>query len=265
MSDNQWAAIMKGDESYAGSSSYYALKEIIEDLFGFKNFLPTHQGRAAENVLFSALIKEGDVVPGNSHFDTTKGHIEYRKAKAIDCTIDEAFVTESEYPFKGNVDLEKLEKVLQSGKSIPLIVMTVTCNTSGGQPVSMENLKGVKALAEKYNTHVLFDSARFAENAYFIKAREEKYKDYTIKEIVREMYSYADAMTMSSKKDGIVNIGGFLAMHSKEWFDQATTFNIMFEGFVTYGGNGWSRHECFSSWLGRSNQLRLLAFTYCTS
>lgn len=236
MSDNQWAAIMKGDESYAGSSSYYHLKEAIQSLFGFEYFLPTHQGRAAENVLFSALIKAGDQVPGNSHFDTTKGHIEFRKAKAVDCTIDEAFVTENEHPFKGNVDLEKLENVLKSGANVPLIVMTLTCNTSGGQPVSMENLKQVKKLAEKYNTSVLFDSARFAENAWFIKTREPNYKELTIKEIVREMYSYADAMTMSSKKDGIVNIGGFIAMRDKEWFDKATTFNIMFEGFVTYGG-----------------------------
>ncbi len=236
MSDKQWGAIMTGDESYAGSSSYYNLKEVIHSLFGFEYFLPTHQGRAAENVLFSALIKEGDVVPGNSHFDTTKGHIEFRKARAIDCTIDEAFDTENDFPFKGDVDLEKLEKVLKTGANIPLIIMTVTCNTSGGQPVSMENLKQVKLLAEKYGTFVLFDSARFAENAWFIRAREKGYQNKSIKEIVNEMYSYADGMTMSSKKDGIVNIGGFLAMSSKEWFDKATTFNIMFEGFVTYGG-----------------------------
>ncbi len=236
MSDNQWAAIMQGDESYAGSSSYYHLKEVIKDLFGFEYFLPAHQGRAAENVLFSTLLKEGDVVPGNSHFDTTKGHIEFRKARAIDCTIDEAFNTESDYPFKGNVDLEKLEEVLKSEVNIPLIVMTLTCNTSGGQPVSMGNLKQVKALAKKYGTTVLFDSARFAENAWFIKKREPEYADKSIKDIVREMYSYADGMTMSSKKDGIVNIGGFLAMSSKDLFEKATTFNIMFEGFVTYGG-----------------------------
>ncbi len=236
MSDNQWAAIMKGDESYAGSSSYYNLKKVIQTLFGFNYFLPTHQGRAAENVLFSTLIKEGDVVPGNSHFDTTKGHIEFRKAKAVDCTIDKAFDTESDYPFKGNVDLNKLEDVLKSGVNVPVIIMTLTCNTSGGQPVSMGNLKQVKELAEKYKTYVIFDSARFAENAWFIKKREKGYSKKAIKEIVREMYSYADGMTMSSKKDGIVNIGGFMAMSNKDWFEKATTFNIMFEGFVTYGG-----------------------------
>ena len=238
MSDRQWAAIMTGDESYAGSSSYYHLKEKIKSIFGFEHFLPTHQGRAAENVLFSTIIKEGDIVPGNSHFDTTKGHIEFRKAKAVDCIIDEAFDTESKYPFKGNVDLSKLEDILkqQPEKNVPAIIMTITCNTSGGQPVSMENLKAVKKLAEKYNVPVIFDSARFAENAWFIQQKEEGYAGKTIKEIVAEMFSYADAMTMSSKKDGAVNIGGFIAMNSVDWYEKASTYNIMYEGFVTYGG-----------------------------
>jgi tryptophanase len=235
MSDRQWAAIMTGDESYAGSSSYYHLKEKIRTIFGFEHFLPTHQGRAAENVLFSVILKEGDLVPGNSHFDTTKGHIEYRKAKAIDCTIDEAFDTDSTFPFKGNVDLEKLEKVfkLQPEKNIPALIMTITCNSSGGQPVSMDNLKTVKELAVKYNVPVIFDSARFAENAWFIQQREKGYSTKTIKEIVLEMFTYADAMTMSSKKDGAVNIGGFMAMKNIDWYEKASTFNIMYEGFVT--------------------------------
>jgi len=191
MSDRQWAAIMTGDESYAGSSSYYHLKEKIQKIFGFEHFLPTHQGRAAENVLFSVLLKEGDLVPGNSHFDTTKGHIEYRKAKAIDCTIDEAFDTDSTFPFKGNVDLAKLEKVfkLQPEKKIPAMIMTITCNSSGGQPVSMANLKAVKEMATKYGVPVIFDSARFAENAWFIQQREEGYFTKTIKEIVGEMFT----------------------------------------------------------------------------
>lgn len=238
MSDRQWGAIMTGDESYAGSSSYYHLKEKIQSIFGFEYFLPTHQGRAAENVLFSILIKEGDLVPGNSHFDTTKGHIEFRKAKAIDCTVDEAFITDSHFPFKGNVDLEKLEKVLclQPEKNIPAIILTITCNTSGGQPVSMENMKAVKQMASKYGVPIIFDSARFAENAWFIQQREEGYAHKTIKEIVTEMFSFADAMTMSSKKDGVVNIGGFMAMRNSDWYDKASTFNIMYEGFVTYGG-----------------------------
>jgi tryptophanase len=238
MSDRQWAAIMTGDESYAGSSSYYHLKEKIQTIFGFDHFLPTHQGRAAENVLFSVLLKEGDLVPGNSHFDTTKGHIEYRKAKAIDCTIDEAFDTDSTFPFKGNVDLAKLEKVfrLQPEKNIPALIMTITCNSSGGQPVSMANLKAVKEMATEYGVPVIFDSARFAENAWFIQQREDGYFTKTIKEIVSEMFTYADAMTMSSKKDGAVNIGGFMAMRNIDWYDKASTFNIMYEGFVTYGG-----------------------------
>ena len=238
MSDKQWSALMTGDESYAGARSYYELKETIEKILGFPYFLPTHQGRAAENVLFSALVKEDDVIPGNSHFDTTKGHIEFRKATAIDCTIDEAFETQKIHPFKGNIDLDKLEKVLQEypKEKIPFICVTVTCNSSGGQPVSIENLKGVYELSKKYGVPTMFDSARFAENAYFIKIREEGYADKTIKEIVREMYQYADMMTMSSKKDAIVNMGGFTAMRDAELHRKASTFNIMFEGYVTYGG-----------------------------
>ena len=237
MSDRQWAAMMMGDESYAGASSYYNLKAIIKLILGFDYFLPTHQGRAAENVLFSVLIKEGDIIPGNSHFDTTKGHIEFRKAMAADCTIDEAADTQKELPFKGNMCLNKLEKTLaEHHEKIPFVLVTLTNNTAGGQPVSLECIRGVRAIADKYNKPVIFDSARFAENAYFIKVREKGYENKTIKEIVKEMFSYADGMTMSSKKDAIVNIGGFIAMRHKEWFDRASVFNIMFEGFVTYGG-----------------------------
>ena len=238
MSDKQWSAMMLGDESYAGASSYYKLKEAITDITGFEYFLPTHQGRAAENVLFSAMVKEGDILPGNSHFDTTKGHIEFRKAHAIDCTIDEAFDTTILHPFKGNIDLDKLNKVLSENpqEKIPAIIVTVTCNSSGGQPVSMDNLKSVYHLAQKYGIPVIFDSARFAENAYFIKKREKGYENHSIREIVREMFSYADGMTMSSKKDAIVNMGGFIAMNSKELFQKASVFNIMFEGYITYGG-----------------------------
>lgn len=238
MSDKQWAALMLGDESYAGSLSYYKLKETIKDITGFEYFLPTHQGRAAENVLFSVMVKEGQLVPGNSHFDTTKGHIEFRKAIAVDCTVDEAFDLHSEYPFKGNIDIDKLEDVLKNNPrdKVAMIIVTVTCNTSGGQPVSMQNMKDVRAVADKYGVPVIYDSARYAENAYFIKQYESGYNDKTIPEIVKEMFSYADGMTMSSKKDGIVNIGGFIAMNDKELFRQASVYNIMFEGFVTYGG-----------------------------
>ncbi len=238
LSDNQWSAMMLGDESYAGSRSYYNLKTTIKDILGFDYFLPAHQGRAAENILFSTIIKKGDILPGNSHFDTTKGHIEFRHATAIDCTIDEANDTQLEVPFKGNVDLLKLEKVLSQypKDQIPAVVLTVTNNTAGGQPVSMENIKGVSALCKKYGVSLLLDSARFAENAYFIKVREEGYADKTVKEIVKEMFSYADIMTMSSKKDAIVNIGGFVAFKSKQLWKNAQKFCIMNEGFLTYGG-----------------------------
>ncbi len=238
MSDKQWSELMLGDESYAGASSYYKMKNAIQNILGFPFFLPTHQGRAAENVLFSVLVKEGMIVPGNSHFDTTKGHIEFRKAKAVDCTIDEAFDTSVMHDFKGNVDLNKLEKILVNNpiEKIPMIIMTITNNSAGGQPVSMQNLREVYAMAQKFGVRVVFDSARFAENAYFIKQREEGYADKSIKEIVKEMFSYADAMTMSSKKDAIVNMGGFIGFKSEELFKQASTFGIMFEGFITYGG-----------------------------
>ncbi len=238
MSDKQWAAMMVGDESYAGASSYLKMKAAIKDIFDFNDFLPTHQGRAAENVLFSVLVKEGDIIPGNSHFDTTKGHIEFRKATAVDCTIDEAFHPTLYHPFKGNVDLAKLEKVLQENpiEKIPFVIITVTNNTSGGQPVSMHNIREVYKLTKKYGTRLILDSARFAENAYFIKTREDGYQHKTIKEIVKEMYSYADAMTMSSKKDAIVNMGGFIGFRERALYEEASVYNIMFEGFVTYGG-----------------------------
>ncbi len=238
MSDRQWSEMMLGDESYAGASSYYKLKSAITEITGFPYFLPTHQGRAAENVLFSALIKEGDLIPGNSHFDTTKGHIEFRKAKAIDCTIDEAFDTTLDHPFKGNVDIRKLEKMLSSNpiERIPMIIITATCNSSGGQPVSMQNFREVSKLAKKFGVKVIIDSARFAENAYFIKIREKEYANHSIREIVKEMFSYADGMTMSSKKDAIVNMGGFIGLRDQELFQKASVFNIMFEGFITYGG-----------------------------
>jgi len=237
MSDRQWSAMMLGDESYAGASSFFKMKDTITRITGFEYVLPTHQGRAAENVLFSCLIKEGDVCPGNSHFDTTKGHIEMRKAFAVDCTIDEAKDTQLEIPFKGNVDINKLEAVLKKdGDRVPFIIMTCTNNTSGGQPVSMQNLRETKALADKYGKKVIIDSARFAENAYFIKTREEGYAGKSIKEICLEMFSYADGMTMSAKKDAIVNMGGFIATNVQEWYDAAKVKNIIFEGYITYGG-----------------------------
>lgn len=238
MSDQQWSAMMLGDESYAGARSYYNMKNAIKNILGFDYFLPTHQGRAAENVLYSTIVREGDILPGNSHFDTTKGHIEFRRATALDCTIDEAADTQLEIPFKGNVDVKKLEKALQENpkEKIPCVVLTVTNNTAGGQPVSMQNIREVSALCKKYGVLLQMDSARFAENAYFIKTREKGFENKTIKEIVKEMFSYADIMTMSSKKDAIVNMGGFVAFKSEEIWKNCQKFCIMNEGFITYGG-----------------------------
>lgn len=238
MSDKQWGALMTGDESYAGSRSFETLHNTVQKITGFPYLLPTHQGRAAENVLFSVLVKEDDVIPGNSHFDTTKGHIEIRKAHAIDCTIDEAFDIENLHPFKGNIDLEKLEKVYQTypKDKIPFCLITITCNTSGGQPVSIKNIKEVKELSDRYGIPIYFDSARYAENAYFIKRREEGQQHRSIKEICCEIFSYGEGMTMSSKKDGLVNIGGFIALNNEEVFQKASNFTIIYEGFITYGG-----------------------------
>jgi tryptophanase len=237
MSDRQWAALMMGDESYAGARSFFELKEVITRLTGFEYVIPTHQGRAAENVLFSHLVHDGDVILGNSPFDTTKGHIESRHARAIDCTVDEARNTQLELPFKGNVNIEKLEKNLsENAEHVSFIIVTITNNTAGGQPVSMQNLRDVRAVADKYGKRVIFDSARFAENAFFIKTREEGYADKTIKEITAEMFSYADGMTMSAKKDGLVNMGGFIAIKHEDWYEGAKKYCIPFEGYLTYGG-----------------------------
>lgn len=237
MSDRQWSAMMLGDESYAGATSFYKFEETVRRILGLHYLIPTHQGRAAENVLFSFLVKEGNVIPGNAHFDTTKGHIEARKAFAIDVTTDDAKDAQLEVPFKGNVSLEKLEKVLKENPgNVPFMVLTVTNNTVGGQPVSMENIKATCALCHRYGVPVVMDSARFAENAYFIKTREPGYADKTIKEIVLEMYADADAATMSCKKDAIVNMGGFIATRKEDWYEGAKSFCIPYEGYLTYGG-----------------------------
>ena len=238
MSDKQWSAVMLGDEAYAGSKSFKKMSSKITELLGFPYVIPTHQGRAAENVLFSALVKEGNVIPGNAHFDTTKGHIEFRKGICVDCTIDEASEPNIYHPFKGNIDPLKLEKTIQTHgvEKIPFVVLTVTCNTGGGQPVSMENIRQIHDICKKYKIGLIFDSARFAENAYFIKQRENGYADKSIKDIVKEMFSYADGMTMSAKKDAIINMGGFIALNCIDLYRQCCTFNIIFEGYITYGG-----------------------------
>lgn len=238
ISNQQLAGIILGDESYAGSVSFEKMKTVIKDLTGLDYVIPTHQGRGAENVLHTTLIKEGDVIPGNSHFDTTKGHIEYRKARAIDCTIAEAKDPCLYHDFKGNLDLNHLESVLKTTprEKIPFVLITITCNSGGGQPVSLENILGVKALCQKYGVKLFFDMARFAENAYFIKTREAAYRNWNIRDICREVFKDADGAVMSAKKDAIVAMGGFLALRDAEIYRQCSVYSILFEGYLTYGG-----------------------------
>ncbi len=238
MSDNQWAGIMTGDESYAGSRNFFNLKNSIKEIMGFKHVIPTHQGRAAEHVFFSVMVKQGDCVPNNIHFDTTQANVEYAGAEAANCVIDDAYDPENEHPFKGNMDLNKLEaKIKEYGvEKIPFVMLTVTNNSGGGQPVSLENIKKVKELANRYNIPLFFDCARFAENCYFIKQREKGYENKSIKEISREMFSYADGCLMSAKKDALVNMGGFIALKDERFVEKITTKLILVEGFKTYGG-----------------------------
>jgi len=238
MSSKQWAGIMNGDESYAGSNSYLYFKDIVQDIFGFKYILPTHQGRASERILFSTLCKEGDIVPNNTHFDTTKANILFQGSKPVDLIDEEYKNTQSIFPFKGNMSVKKLEKLLSTSDltKIPLIMLTITNNSGGGQPVSMENISQVSKVAKKYKIPLYIDACRFAENAYFIKQREKKYKNWTIKKIVQKIFSYADGCTMSAKKDAIVNIGGFLCTNNDEVAEKNKNLLILTEGFPTYGG-----------------------------
>lgn len=238
MSEGQWSALMLGDEAYAGSRSFRRLKDAVAKVMGFDYVLPTHQGRAAENVLHSALVREGDVVPGNSHFDTTKAHIEHRKAIAVDCTVESCFNPEDESPFKGNVDLEKLERVVDEvgTKKIPFVLITVTNNSGGGQPVSLANINEVAAFCHARGLRLFLDAARFAENAWFIKHREQGQENRTVAEIAQDIFAQADGATMSAKKDAIVNIGGLLALRDRETYDLCANYVVLFEGFLTYGG-----------------------------
>lgn len=238
MSTEQWAALMRGDESYAGSPSFQRFEKSVKDIFGFKYVIPTHQGRAAERILFSTMCKKGDVIPNNTHFDTTRANIEYVGAIAEDLVIPEGKDPQKIHPFKGNMDVRKLQRLIEKvgAKKIPLCMLTITNNSGGGQPVSMENVKEVKKVLESYGIPLYFDAARFAENAYFIKLREGEYQDTSIKEIVREMMSYADGCTMSAKKDGLANIGGFICTNSKTFAEEEKNLLILTEGFPTYGG-----------------------------
>ena len=239
MSDNQWAGIMLGDESYAGSRNFRNLEKTAKEIFGYEYILPAHQGRGAEKVLFPHLIEEDQYILNNMHFDTTKAHVELAGGNAVNLVIQEAYKTGVEHPFKGNFDLEALEDFLasHSKEEIGFLIITVTCNSAGGQPISMANIKAASNIAKEYDLPVIFDAARFAENAYFIKEREDGYQDKAILEIVSEMFSYGDGFTMSAKKDAIVNMGGLIGIKdNEELYNNVRSSLVPYEGFPTYGG-----------------------------
>ena len=237
MSSRQWAGMMMGDESYAGARSFYRFEAAVQKITGFKHVIPTHQGRAAERILFGSMLKPGDVVPNNTHFDTTRANVEYLNAQALDIPVPEARRPELILPFKGNIDLAALERTLSEQRErVPLAMVTVTNNSGGGQPVSMANIRAASAICRAHGVPLFLDACRFAENAWFIKQREEGYADATPLAIAQEMFSYADGCTMSAKKDGMANIGGFLAMNDDDLAMRCKNMEILGEGFPTYGG-----------------------------
>jgi len=263
MSDKQWAAMFTTKQAYAGSNSYYQLEKVVKDLFGFKYFVPVHQGRAGEHLLFSSMVKRGGVVPNNSHFDTTKANVKLVGGVPKDFVVKEAYRSKKKVAFKGNMDLVKLEDFVRKNKAkIPLIMTTITNNTVGGQAVSMANIKGTSQIARKYKIPFFIDACRFAENAYFIKIRERGYKSKTIKEIVREMFSYADGCTFSGKKDALTNIGGVVGVNSREVFEKLRTMLVVTEGFPTYGGMACRELASMAIGLQESTKESYLEYRY---
>lgn len=254
MSDRQWSGMMMGDEAYAGSRNFYHLEEVVKDIYGYKYLIPTHQGRGAENILSKILIKKGDIIPGNMYFTTTRLHQELAGGKFEDVIIDEAHDPENEFPFKGNVDLDKLERLIKKygAKRIPYVSMATSVNMAGGQPISMKNLKELRALTKKNGIRVIHDMTRVAENAHFIQQREKGYADKSIREIVKEINSYTDGATMSAKKDALVNIGGFLAVNDRDVFEEARNMVVVYEGLHTYGGLAGRDMEAMAIGIGES-------------
>ena len=238
MSTEQWAAVMRGDESYAGSESFFRLRRVVEALTGFRHIIPTHQGRAAERILFTVLTKPGHIVPSNTHFDTTRANIEFTGARAVDLPIPEAADTQARLDFKGNMDAAALEALIarEGADKIPLVMLTITNNSGGGQPVSMANIEAVKRIASRHGIPLYLDACRFAENAWFIREREPGYTDWTPKQVAQKMFSLADGCTFSAKKDAFANIGGFLCTNDDRLAQQETNLLILTEGFPTYGG-----------------------------
>lgn len=238
MSDNQWSGLLIGDESYAGARNFFHLEAAVKNIFCFKHVIPTHQGRAAERILFEALVNKGDFVPNNIHFDTTRANVEVRGARAVDLVIDDAYDPDSIHPFKGNMDVDRLKKFIEKKgvKKIPLVMMTITNNSGGGQPVSVKNIKEVSQVCKQHKIPFFFDACRFAENAYFVKKREKGYEKKSILEIAQEIFSYGQGATMSAKKDALVNIGGFVTVDDDLLAEKLKNLLILSEGFPTYGG-----------------------------
>ncbi len=254
MSDRQWAGMMMGDEAYAGSRNYYHLEEVVKNIYGYKYLIPTHQGRGAENILSQIMIKKGDIIPGNMYFTTTRLHQELAGGKFEDIIVDEAHDAENEFAFKGNVDLNKLEKIIKKhgAKKIPYVSIATSVNMAGGQPISMQNLKELRKFTNKHHLKIIHDMTRVAENAYFIQQKEEGYANISVKKIVKEICSYTDGATMSAKKDALVNIGGFLTLNDWKLFEEARNLVVVYEGLHTYGGLAGRDMEAMAIGIGES-------------